>query len=78
MVSLLDGGGDAVSNAEIAEQLTLSRRTIEWHLRHAFHKLGITSRTEPVSALAAAQPTNPREPRANPSAARAKTGTGLG
>ncbi|MFC3737265.1 helix-turn-helix transcriptional regulator [Paractinoplanes deccanensis] len=40
------------TNAEIAELMFLSPRTVEWHLHKIFLKLGITSRRELVSALA--------------------------
>jgi DNA-binding CsgD family transcriptional regulator len=34
------------SNRQIAQQLFIAQATVETHLRHAFHKLGITSRTD--------------------------------
>ena len=42
---------EGLGNREIGTQLFLSPRTIEWHLRHVFMKLGITSRNQLVRAL---------------------------
>jgi DNA-binding NarL/FixJ family response regulator len=45
---------DGRTNPEIGAQLLLIVRTVEWHLRKVFTKLGISSRRELRKALPAA------------------------
>lgn len=47
-VKVLDMLGSGLSNKELAVELNCSIKTIKNHLNSAFHKLGVTSRTEAV------------------------------
>ena len=44
------------SNREIAAELYLTPKTIEFHLTQIYRKLGVRSRTQLVAALAAIAP----------------------
>jgi DNA-binding CsgD family transcriptional regulator len=40
-----------MTNRQIAGRLVVTPKTVEWHLTHAYAKLGITSRRELTDAL---------------------------
>jgi DNA-binding NarL/FixJ family response regulator len=42
---------EGLTNPEIGSQLYLSARTVEWHLRKVFTKLGINSRRQLQNAV---------------------------
>jgi DNA-binding CsgD family transcriptional regulator len=43
---------EGLSNRQIAQHLFITQSTVETHLRHAFHKLGISSRADLPGGLA--------------------------
>jgi len=47
------------SNPEVAEQLFVSRHTVESHLKHIYRKLGMSSRTELAAEAARRVTANP-------------------
>lgn len=53
---------DGRTNREIAEELVLTHRTVEWHLGNIYAKLGIDSRRDLRSALDAGPDRGPERP----------------
>jgi DNA-binding CsgD family transcriptional regulator len=51
-----------MSNREIAGSLYVTLKTVEWHLRHAFDKLGVSSRRELAAVMTALKETALTEP----------------
>ncbi len=37
---------EGMSNRDIAETLVVTVKTVEWHLKHSYRKLGLSSRAE--------------------------------
>ena len=38
---------DGLTNRQIANELVVTVKAVEWHLSHVYRKLGISSRTQP-------------------------------
>ena len=48
--------GEGMTNREIAAELYVSAKSVEYHLRNVFAKFGITSRRQLRPALSSASP----------------------
>lgn len=58
-LQVADFVGQGMTNREVAAQMFLSPRTVDYHLRSIFNKLGITSRTELANLRVQAQGAHP-------------------
>lgn len=47
-LEIIDIAARGLTNREIAQALSLTERTVKWHLQNAFSKLGVGNRTEAV------------------------------
>lgn len=54
--------GEGMSNRDIAQQLGISKRTVDAHLEHIFAKLGISSRVQLATRLSPPAPSPERPP----------------
>ncbi|HEX3192527.1 MAG TPA: LuxR C-terminal-related transcriptional regulator [Streptosporangiaceae bacterium] len=54
--------GEGMSNRDIAQQLGISKRTVDAHLEHIFGKLGISSRVQLATGLSPTAPSPERSP----------------
>jgi DNA-binding CsgD family transcriptional regulator len=54
--------GEGMSNRDIAQQLGISKRTVDAHLEHIFGKLGISSRVQLATGLSPTVPSPERPP----------------
>jgi DNA-binding CsgD family transcriptional regulator len=54
--------GEGMSNRDIAQQLGVSKRTVDAHLEHIFAKLGISSRVQLATRLSPPAPSPERPP----------------
>ena len=54
--------GEGMSNRDIAQQLGISKRTVDAHLEHIFGKLGISSRVQLATGLSPTAPFPERPP----------------